>query len=189
METVFKVGIKVYDSFNFPNMEGEVKSIEKDCMGFWFVNVKFDKDNFIQSYTLQGSIPSGNTPTLSTKPYTVELKDFEQKPSVPTYEEILLEKGCYVSITKTLILPDEKLVNAFEALAKLIWLRDYYNEGWQPNWKDKEEKRFFIEVWDIGFFEEDSYRRQRPLIFKTRSIAKKFIEEQKELLKIAESLL
>lgn len=100
-----------------------------------------------------------------------------------------MEKGCYVSITKNLILPDEKLVNAFEALAKLIWLRDYYNEGWQPNWKDKDEKRFFIEVWDIGFFEEDSYRRQRPLIFKTRSIAKKFIEEQKELLRIAEPLL
>lgn len=188
MKTIFKVGMKVYDQLNFPNKEGKITKIEDDGSEYP-IAVCFSKDSYRCYYDLNGCIIKGKQPTLSTKQYTVELKGFEQKPSVPTYEEILLEKGCCVSITKTLILPDEKLVNAFEALAKLIWLRDYYNEGWQPNWKDKDEKRFFIEVWDIGFFEEDSYRRQRPLIFKTRSIAKKFIEEQKELLKIAKPLL
>ena len=79
IETIFKVGMKVYDNFNFPDMEGVVKSIEKDCMGFWFVDVKFDKFQFIQYYTLQGCLSSNHKPTLSTKPYKVELVGFEQK--------------------------------------------------------------------------------------------------------------
>ena len=102
---------------------------------------------------------------------------------MPTYEEILLEKGCYVSITKTLILPDEKLVNAFEALAKLIWLRDYYNEGWQPDWKKEREMKYVIYNDSNRLATIQSYNTSYILAFKEGNVRNKFLEEQKELLK------
>lgn len=197
MKTIFKLGMEVYDSINFPNISGTVVDIKDydNVKHIYPIIVKFG--NYEIKYTDDGCLSFGGTKTLSTTPYSVELKGFKQL-GVVTEEDaikyLLSTKGLKdIHLVKTdnevKTYKDIEMYNAFEALRKLILLRDYYNEGWQPNWKDKEEKRFFIEVWDIGFFEEDSYRRQRPLIFKTRSIAKKFIEEQKELLKIAEPLL
>ena len=189
METIFKVGMKVYDSFNFPEMEGVVKSIEKDCMGYWFVNVKFDKFQIVQSYTPKGYLSSGHKPTLSTKPYKVELQGSEQKAPVPTYDEILMEKGVYVSITKPLILPDENLANAFEALAKLIWLRNFYNEGWQPDWRNGDTKKYVIIVKNRDFLSDENYMVKKILAFRTKETRDKFLEEQMELLEIAKPLL
>jgi hypothetical protein len=117
MKTVFKEGMTVYDSLNFPNKKGFIRSINMDnYKGKYPIIVVFkeeDKNDSIQSYTLEGVYKLDSIPTLSTKPYKVVLNGFEQKEPKPTYEEILLKRGGYVSITKTLILPNKKLVNAF----------------------------------------------------------------------------
>lgn len=137
MKTVFKVGMEVYDSVNYPGEKGEVIKIEKDIpYNSRPIQVKF-KSN-IEDYTLDGRIGTFNQiPTLSTSPYT--LQGFEQKAPAPTYDEIRaesLKKGEYVTLLNGIELPDERMCKAFEALAKLIWLRDYYNEGWQPDWAE-----------------------------------------------------
>ena len=71
---------------------------------------------------------------------------------------------------------------------KLLFLRDYYNEGWQPDWKDEEEK-FSIDVYEGEFNTFESIECQRVLSFKKKEIRDKFFEEQKELLEIAKPLL
>ena len=195
MKTIFKVGMKVYDSFNFPNKEGVVISIEKDCMGFWFVDVKFDKFEFIQSYTPQGCLSSGHTPTLSTKPYKVELQGFEQKAPVPTYEEVIKEarsKGDYYYLPDSLEAPSEELVDATIALLKLLFLRDYYNKDWRPNWSKKNKMNFCIRVRNNKIScdsNSDINEFNTVLVFRDYTIRDKFLEEQRELLEIAKPLL
>ena len=192
MKTVFKEGMTVYDSLNFPNKKGFIKSINMDnYKGKYPIIVEFKeeyKNDSIQSYTLEGVYKLDSIPTLSTKPYEIELKGFEQKPPIPTYEEILLERGVYVSITKPLILPDEVLAKAFEALAKLVWIRDYYNNGWKPDFKNNDWK-YAIEKYKDTIENGRLCFSNRILVFKTEEIRDKFLKEQRELLEIAKPLL
>ena len=191
MKTVFKEGMKVYDSVFFPESEGEVVKIEKhiDCER---VIVQFDCLDYELSYTEQGRLTSTHneaTPTLSTSPYTFD--GFEQKAPAPMYEEALewLKKNSKDRV----IYADEAYINesyelAFEALRKLIIFREYYNQGWQPDWED-EKNKFCIEV-ENGKPRLEIWRdRSRVLAFKSHEIAYNFLEEQRELLEIAKPLL
>lgn len=193
METIFKVGMEVYDSLNFPDMKGVVKNIEKDCMGFWFVDVKFDK--FEQSYTLQGSLSASNRPTLSTKPYKAILEGFEQNAPAPTLDEAI--RWLKDNDLDTVLVEDSRATYftkkenyfAFDALRKLIIFRDYYNQGWQPNWCDYKQTKYTIENYMGEIWTSDEHRTSNILAFKTPEIRDKFLEEQRELLEIAKPLL
>lgn len=189
MKTVFKVGMKVYDSVLFPKSEGKVVKIEKhiDCER---VIVQFDCLDYELSYTGRGLLTSTHseaTPTLSTSPYT--FKGFEQKAPVPTYEEVIKGKN-YIYLPENLVAPNKELADATVALLKLLFLRDYYNEGWQPDWTDGEVK-YNIQIYRYGDLEAfDSIRDYRMIFtFKTEKIRDKFLEEQRELLEIAKPLL
>lgn len=107
------------------------------------------------------------------------------------YEEAVewLEKNSKDRI----IYADEAYINeeyelAFEALKKLVIIRDYYNEGWKPNWEDDEWK-YFIEYYRGKLDVERTCGNGRVLAFKTKEIRDKFLEEQKELIEIAKPLL
>ena len=191
MKTVFKEGMKVYDSVFFPESEGEVVKIEKqiDCER---VIVQFDCLDYKLSYTEQGRLTSTHneaTPTLSTSPYTFD--GFEQKEPAPMYEEAL--EWFKKNSKDRVIYADEAYINeeyelAFEALRKLIIFREYYNQGWQPDWED-EKNKFCIEVENgkprLNIWSD----RSRVLAFKSHEIAYNFLEEQRELLEIAKPLL
>ena len=73
-KTVFKVGMKVYDEVHRPGEELEVCEITNDNC----ITVK-TKDNFNYYYSPDGSWFENGIPTLSTTPYTVELKGFSQE--------------------------------------------------------------------------------------------------------------
>ena len=172
MKTIFKEGMKVYDQVNFPDMEGRV--VEIDLVSKYPVTVSFGIQEYEGFYSLDGTERNSFKPTLSTKPYEVEFKGFEQKAPVPTYEEAVdwLEKNSKDRV----IYADEAYVNekyelAFEALKKLIILRDYYNSGCT-----KSSFPYCIDGSNI-------------MRFKNCEIRDKFKEEQKELLEIAKPLL
>lgn len=192
METIFKKGMTVYDNIFFPNSKGEVVRIDKhiDCER---VIVQFDCLDYELSYTEKGRLTStynGATPTLSTKPYT--LQGFEQKAPVPTYEESLKEahrKDEYYYLPNDLEAPSEELANATVALLKLLFLRDYYNEGWQSDWTDGDEYKYCIKNFGNELCTIDLDFSARVMTFKTPEIRDKFLEEQKELLEIAKPLL
>lgn len=191
MKTVFKEGMKVYDSVFFPESEGEVVKIEKqiDCEK---VIVQFDCLDYELSYTEQGRLTSARNetkPTLSTSPYTFD--GFEQKEPAPMYEEAL--EWFKKNSKDRVIYADEAYINeeyerAFEALRKLIIFREYYNQGWQPDWED-EKNKFCIEVENgkprLNIWSD----RSRVLAFKSHEIAYNFLEDQRELLEIAKPLL
>lgn len=195
MKTVFKVGQKVYDEVNFPDKEGVVIDTNKNNK--LNLLVKFDNVNYL--YTLKGIyLGCKGTPTLSTKPYKVEFEGFEQKEPVPTFEEAWEEAE---SIYKPKSeydkeeyggYPTQELADASEALRRLLFLRDYYNDGWQPNKKDKEQRGVSVTLdCDNNFMVWGILKETEPykFIFKNDETAEKFLEEQRELLEIAKPLL
>lgn len=182
MKTVFKVGMKVYDRFVFPNKEGKVIEVVDD--DDYPIKVYYEGLEINElSYTSDGRYHRDFSPSLSTKPYFFE--GFEQKVPVPTCEDAWEWIG---KNPKDRHLYEEDLYFKIEALKNLIVLRDYYNEGWQPNWEDDEWK-YFIEYYRGELEVNRTCGNSRVLHFKSRDMAKRFLKEQKELLEIAKPLL
>ena len=190
MKTIFKVGQEVYDQVNFPDSKGKVTEIERDVDGYWYVRVVFKGDDYF--YHIDGSFGLCSIPTLSIKPYEVELKGFEQEKFTPTCDNVRMDSlinGGYISILHEIELPDERTAEAFKALAKLIWLREYYNENWKPNWKDDTIRKYNIFTELDKIEKGNSFSANRILSFKTEEVRNKFFEEQRELLEQAKPLL
>ena len=195
MKTVFKEGMEVWDKTISPK-KGKVIEVFTDYKFDFPIKVEFENNVKVQ-YTTEGCFVKneGAVPTLSTTDYSVEMKGFEQKAPAPMYEEVIKEahrKGDYYYLPDCLEVPSEELVDATIALLKLLFLRDYYNEGWQPDWKDdsiKNVNKYVMFVEKGMFVIGDVFFSSRVLACKSRKIAIKFLEEQKELLEIAKPLL
>lgn len=186
MKTVFKVGMKVYDQVNFPKKEGVVIKIDNfPCP----IIVEFGGDKYC--YRLDGSFQLGAKPTLSTKPYIVDFQGFEQESSTLNFDKIWKEaKKVYKpQIEYYIAYPSQELANAAEALRRLLFLRDYYNEGWQPDWGDIDSIKFSIMNSRYEIDKAEGYFVQKVMAFKDKEVRDKFLEEQKELLEIAKPLL
>lgn len=191
MKTIFKVGMKVYDQVNFPNLEGKIEEMYI-IEGQDYPIVSFEGKKERVCYNSEGCLSDHTTKTLSTKPYKVEFQGFEQKASTPTYHEVLkkaIREGNYYYLPDCLEVPSEELCDATIALLKLLFLRDYYNEGWQPNWRDESEEKYSIGASSNKLFATKTNRANYILTFREESIRDKFLEEQKELLEIAKPLL
>ena len=190
MKTVFRVGMEVYDQFYFPNKKGKVISILEKSDFPVFVEIEGDCKMF--QYTLDGRFFNHIIKTLSTRPYKIETQGFEQKAPAPTYEEALKEahrKGDYYYQPYHLEVPSKELAEATMALLKLLFLRDYYNEGWQPDWNNSKQTKYTIEVYLDEMWCDNYTTVKKILSFRTDKIRDKFLEEQKELLEIAKPLL
>ena len=201
MKTVFKVGMDVYDQLNFPDKEGKVVDICKDELVTSPITVIF-KDKYDEEieryYTSDGRYKIDKLPVLSTKPYQIILQGFEQKAPIPTFEEAWTETDRIYEPKSEYDkeefggYPSQELANASEALRRLLFLRDYYNEGWHPNKKDKEQRGVSVTLdCDNNFMVWGILKETEPykFIFKNAKTADKFLEEQKELLEIAKPLL
>lgn len=120
---------------------------------------------------------------------------FEQKAPAPTFQEawnnshnskeIFYSSNCDKVCSGY---PTQELADAAEALRRLLFLRDYYNEGWQPDWEDSSDK-CCITLRKGKFTPRIYYFDFEVLHFKSIKIRDKFLEEQKELLEIAKPLL
>ena len=194
MKTVFKVGMEVYDQVFFGDETLKIIEVRGDMS----IRVLYGEATYC--YTGDGRFIGDDIisnrwncisqiPTLSTSPYT--LQGFEQKAPVRTYEEAVewLEKNSKDRV----IYADEAYINeeyerAFEALKKLTILRDYYNEGWQPDWS-KKDKKYCIEYEETSISPIDHICNSRIMTFTNPEIRDKFLEEQKDLLETAKLLL
>ena len=194
MKTVFKEGMEVWDKTISPN-KGKVIEVLEDTNFDFPIKVEFDDGLKIQ-YTNEGCFvkSKGAINTLSTVDYSIELEGFEQKAPVPTFEEAweesekIYEPKSEYDKEEYGGYPTQELADAAEALRRLLFLRDYYNEGWQPDWT-KATVKYCIEVYWENLSIIDFQFKLKPIAFKTREIRDKFLEEQKELLEIAKPLL
>jgi len=85
-------------------------------------------------------------------------------------------------------LPTIKLAEAMLALCQLLYLRNIYNDGWEPDWKDNSQK-YVITVVRNEFARDYLIASQRILFFKKRKLRDEFLENFRDLLEIAKPLL
>nr|DAU48789.1 MAG TPA: hypothetical protein [Caudoviricetes sp.] len=210
MKTVFKEGMKVYDQLMFPDVEGVVTSTNFIPEKSFFDKEKDFEEDYEHPYPIEVDFKGEQAlykndgsgfmdfPTLSTKPYEIEFQGFEQKAPAPTFEEAweetdrIYEPKSEYDKEEFGGYPSQELANAAEALRRLLFLRDYYNDGWQPNKKDKEQRGVSVTLdCDNNFMVWGILKETEPykFIFKDDETAYKFLEEQKELLEIAKPLL
>lgn len=201
MGTIFKVGMVVYDQVFFGKTPLKIIEVKED------MSLRVLYGEVVYCYTGDGRFIGdeiisnrhrglSQTPTLSTSPYTLE--GFEQKAKAPTFEEVW-EKADKVYEAKSEEVckgyPSQELADASEALRKLLFLKDYYNDGWQPE-PDLKGKADFLSCivnycgYTLNEVSKDrTFSVCRVMIFKTEEIRDKFLEEQRELLEIARPLL
>ena len=187
MKTVFRVGMKVYDQVFEPDINGEVLDVNTE-IPHHPITVLFGHNTCY--YTAEGCRGQHKIRTLSTSPYTIQ--GFEQKAPAPEFHEALSwldnNENYQTVFEDERTYPSKEIYKAFEGLRKLIILRDYYNEGWKPEWKDGTYK-FSIYVDEDKFVGGLHMSSNRAMLFKTEEIRDRFFEEQKELLEIAKPLL
>lgn len=118
------------------------------------------------------------------------------------WEDIGEMKGFYIDrdsnieyIHKTLsvnknrnILPTEELAEAMLALCQLLYLRNIYNDGWEPDWEDRSIK-YVIHVISNTLCSNSYTSTQRSMFFKTAKLRDEFYENFKDLLETAKPLL
>ena len=85
--------------------------------------------------------------------------------------------------------PTKEEAEACLALSQLCQLRDRYNDGWKPDWKNSTETKYIIEI-NRDYITKTFYNHtKRILAFKTKNIRDKFLENFRDLIEIAKPLL
>ena len=95
---------------------------------------------------------------------------------------------CFTISKNRNLFPTKEEAEACLALAQLCQLRDIYNEGWKPDWKNGTEK-YSIYFNADKIYSGDIYKTQSVLSFKTKELRDKFLENFKGLIEIAKPLL
>lgn len=93
------------------------------------------------------------------------------------------------SLTDRNVLPSEKMAEAVLALCQLIQLRDYYNQGWQPDWNSDTCDKWCIEIFKGQINKTSHTVIVRILAFKSEKLMNEFSENFSDLIEIAKPLL
>lgn len=93
------------------------------------------------------------------------------------------------SIADRNILPSKEYAETMLAICQLIQLRDCYNDGWKPDWKNSRSYKYTIysKCGNIAVGLNDVV--SRVLAFKTNELRNTFLENFKELIEVAKPLL
>jgi len=87
------------------------------------------------------------------------------------------------------IFPTKEEAEACLALSQLCQWRDKYNEGWKPDWNDKNNKKWTIIIFSNDIIAHSYFDTHSVLSFKSAEIRDKFLEDFYELIEIAKPLL
>ena len=82
-----------------------------------------------------------------------------------------------------------KQTKQFEILGELIQIRDYYNQGWEPNWIDYDEEKYAISTNRNELYTFTTWFTNYLFVFKTKELRDEFFTNFKmQLEKIKEFL-
>ena len=94
----------------------------------------------------------------------------------------------YMTINKH-IFSDYNETQAHIAKMKLHLLRDEYRNGWKPDWKDSEHKKYVIESSEGKYYVDDYFNLSTFLAFQDEKTANEFITNFRELIEQAGDLI
>lgn len=87
------------------------------------------------------------------------------------------------------LFPTEEEAKACLALSQLCQLRDRYNDGWKPDWKDDNQFKWCIDVFKGNIRKAAYLFVKKVLLFKTEELRDKFLENFRDLIETAKPLL
>lgn len=94
----------------------------------------------------------------------------------------------YKRIKNSHFIPSEERAKQFLTLNKLLQIRDYYNQGWKPDWKD-DTKKYVIWSLENTLHPSVSIYVNNPFAFKTKKLRNEFLQNFKEDLETIKELL
>ena len=94
----------------------------------------------------------------------------------------------YSNVDKNM-LPSLEAAKAHRALMQLHQLRDCYRQGWKPNWRNGNQCKWCIVFDTDKFMIQTMYFRSHFLSFQSEEIARKFLNNFLELIKLAGDLV
>ena len=86
------------------------------------------------------------------------------------------------------IFPTKEEAEACIALSQLCQLRDRYNDGWKPDYKDNNVK-YLLYYWGDTITKSRTTGASNLLVFKTEELRDKFLENFRDLIETAKPLL
>lgn len=102
---------------------------------------------------------------------------------------IVIGYGKRYSSSDRNLLPSKEAAEAHLALMQLHQLRDCWREGWLPDWKDGNQKKYVI-VYDKGEFEIWQYHTVNHFLsFQDEKRAEEFLTNFRELIEQAGDLI
>lgn len=87
--------------------------------------------------------------------------------------------NCYQRVDFTLSMSSKKRAEQFVILSKLIQIRDYYNQGWEPDWSNVKQEKYIIGYSHNKLFLDVFLNLSHIFAFKTREIRDRFFENFK----------
>lgn len=133
---------------------------------------------------------------------TIVFKKIENKLPM-TWEELKIVNGFYITKGSDIeqatgcdtysgnrnIFPSQEEVEACLALSQLLQLRDRWNEGWKPDWKNQNQVKCCLRYFGEVLGSENFNSTRKVLTFKNLELAEKFMETFKSLIETAKPLL
>ena len=101
--------------------------------------------------------------------------------------QLVCNEGSRAVYSDRNLLPSKKAANAHLALMQLHQLRDCYRQGWVPDWSSS--KQWCIMFDTDTFIVQTGIYYNRFLSFQSKEIAEKFLNNFKELIKLAGDLI
>lgn len=85
--------------------------------------------------------------------------------------------------------PSKAEAEAMLAMAQLCQLRDVWNNGWKPDWKNENLRKYVIVQKSGILYESARFCENNPMAFKTEELRYEFFDTFKDLLEIAKPFL
>ena len=101
-------------------------------------------------------------------------------------ETVWTARNVYIDKNK---LPNIKAAEQHLALMQLHQLRDCYRQGWIPDWKDSEHKKYIIQSSEGEYYVDDYYNINTFLAFRDEKQAKEFLTNFRNLIEKAGDLI
>ena len=132
------------------------------------------------------SLPKSWKEYCEINPYLEANKEFFLAPDGTVTD---VPQNFYRRIDFTLSMSSKKRAEQFVILNKLLQIRDYYNQGFEPDWKKEEESKYIIISLKGELKADTSWYTNRIFAFKTRELRDKFLTNFKKDLEFIEEFL
>lgn len=132
------------------------------------------------------SLPKSWKEYCEINPYLTKDKEFFLAPDGTITN---IPHHCYRREDFVLAMSSKKRAEQFVVLSKLLQIRDYYNQGWTPNWVDSDEEKYAISTNRNELYTFTTWFTNYLFVFKTKELRDEFFTNFKmQLEKIKEFL-